>query len=73
MNIVTFHPGGLIPFEETHVMEHGLYVLEGKAGFKLNTDWVRWRAGDFMWLRAIARRPAMPPGRGRSAIFSIRT
>ena len=31
VNIVTFQPGGVIPFDETHVMEHGLYVLEGKA------------------------------------------
>ena len=40
VNIVTFQPGGVIPFEETHVMEHGLYVLEGKAVYKLNQDWV---------------------------------
>lgn len=52
VNIVTFEPGGLIPFEETHVMEHGLYVLEGKAVYKLNRDWVEVEAGDFMWLRA---------------------
>ena len=25
VNIVTFQPGGVIPFAETHVMEHGLY------------------------------------------------
>jgi len=52
VNIVTFQPGGLIPFEETHVMEHGLYVLEGKAVYRLNRDWVEVEAGDFMWLRA---------------------
>lgn len=52
VNIVTFQPGGLIPFEETHVMEHGLYVLQGKATYKLNKDWVEVEAGDFMWLRA---------------------
>ncbi|MEM1286093.1 MAG: bifunctional allantoicase/(S)-ureidoglycine aminohydrolase [Pseudomonadota bacterium] len=52
VNIVTFEPGGTIPFEETHVMEHGLYVLEGKAVYKLNQDWVEVEAGDFMWLRA---------------------
>ena len=33
-------------------MEHGLYVLEGKAVYLLNTDWVEVQAGDFMWLRA---------------------
>ena len=52
VNIVTFQPGGVIPFPETHVMEHGLYVLEGKAVYKLNQDWVEVEAGDYMWLRA---------------------
>ena len=52
VNIVTFQPGAVIPFAETHVMEHGLYVLEGKAVYRLNTDWVEVEAGDFMWLRA---------------------
>ena len=40
VNIVTFQPGGVIPFAETHVMEHGLYVLQGKAVYHLNRDWV---------------------------------
>ncbi len=52
VNIVTFEAGGTIPFAETHVMEHGLYVLEGKAVYRLNDDWVEVEAGDFMWLRA---------------------
>ncbi len=52
VNIVTFKPGGVIPFAETHVMEHGLYILEGKAVYHLNQDWVEVEAGDFMWLRA---------------------
>jgi (S)-ureidoglycine aminohydrolase len=52
VNIVTFQPGGVIPFAETHVMEHGLYVLQGTADYLLNKDWVPVEAGDFMWLRA---------------------
>ena len=52
VNIVTFQPGGVIPFEETHVMEHGLFVLQGKAVYKLNQTWFEVEAGDFMWLRA---------------------
>ena len=52
VNIVTFQPGGVIPFAETHVMEHGLYVLQGKAVYHLNQDWVEVEAGDYMWLRA---------------------
>ena len=52
VNIVNFKPGGVIPFEETHVMEHGLFVLEGKAVYRLNEDWIEVEAGDFMWLRS---------------------
>ncbi len=52
ITIVTLRPGGSIPFAETHVMEHGLYVLQGKAVYLLNQDWVEVEAGDFMWLRA---------------------
>jgi (S)-ureidoglycine aminohydrolase len=52
VTIVTLAPGASIPFAETHVMEHGLYVLQGKAVYLLNQDWVEVEAGDFMWLRA---------------------
>ena len=52
VSIINFQPGGRIPFAETHVMEHGLYVLEGKASYLLNTDWVEVGPGDFIWLRA---------------------
>jgi (S)-ureidoglycine aminohydrolase len=52
INIVTFEPGASIPFAETHVMEHGLYVLEGKAVYRLNADWVEVQEGDYMSLRA---------------------
>ena len=64
VNIVTFQPGGVIPFEETHVMEHGLYVLEGKAVYKLNQDWVEVEAGDFMWLRAFCPQACYAGGPG---------
>lgn len=65
VNIVTFEPGGVIPFEETHVMEHGLYVLEGKAVYRLNKDWVEVEAGDFMWLRAFCPQACYAGGPGR--------
>ncbi|WNV76926.1 bifunctional allantoicase/(S)-ureidoglycine aminohydrolase [Geodermatophilus sp. DSM 44513] len=65
VNIVTFEPGGVIPFPETHVMEHGLYVLEGKAVYLLNQDWVEVEAGDFMWLRAFCPQACYAGGPGR--------
>lgn len=65
VNIVNFEPGGAIPFPETHVMEHGLYVLEGKAVYLLNRDWVEVEAGDFMWLRAFCPQACYAGGPGR--------
>jgi (S)-ureidoglycine aminohydrolase len=62
MNIVTFLPGGRIPFAETHVMEHGLYVLQGTARYLLNTDWVEVGPGDFMWLRAFCPQACIATG-----------
>lgn len=65
VTIVTFEPGGTIPFAEAHVMEHGLYVLEGKAVYRLNQDWVEVEAGDFMWLRAFRPQACCAGGPGR--------
>ena len=65
VNIVTFEPGGRIPFAETHVMEHGIYVLEGTAEYLLNRDWVSVAAGDFIWLRAFCPQACIATGNGR--------
>jgi (S)-ureidoglycine aminohydrolase len=65
VNIVTLQPGAIIPFAETHVMEHGLYVLEGKAVYRLNQDWVEVQAGDFLWLRAFCPQACYAGGPGR--------
>ncbi|GHD12388.1 bifunctional allantoicase/(S)-ureidoglycine aminohydrolase [Zhihengliuella salsuginis] len=65
VNVVTFDPGASIPFAETHVMEHGLYVLEGKAVYRLNDDWVEVEAGDYMALRAFCPQACYAGGPSR--------
>ena len=65
VTIVTLQPGGTIPFEETHVMEHGLFVLQGKGVYRLNRDWVEVEAGDYMWLRAFCPQACYAGGPGR--------
>lgn len=65
ITIVTLQPGGSIPFAETHVMEHGLFVLEGKAVYRLNRDWAEVGPGDFMWLRAFCPQACYAGGPGR--------
>lgn len=50
MNVFTFPPGFSLPYTETHVMEHGLYFLEGQGLYYLGNRWMEVRAGDFIWM-----------------------
>lgn len=50
MNIFTFSPGFGLPIVETHVMEHGLYFLQGKGVYYLGDDWMEVEPDDFIWM-----------------------
>jgi (S)-ureidoglycine aminohydrolase len=50
MNIFTFDPGFGLPIVETHVMEHGLYVLQGKGLYYLDGEWMEVEKDDFIWM-----------------------
>lgn len=50
MNIFTFDPGFGLPIVETHVMEHGLYFLQGKGVYFLDGEWMEVEQDDFIWM-----------------------
>jgi (S)-ureidoglycine aminohydrolase len=50
MNIFTFDPGFGLPIVETHVMEHGLYFLQGKGLYHLDGEWMEVEKDDFIWM-----------------------
>lgn len=50
MNIFTFQTGHSLPVTETHVMEHGLYVLGGKGLYYLDDTWMEVEESDFIWM-----------------------
>jgi len=50
MNIFTFDPGFGLPIVETHVMEHGLFFLQGKGLYFLGDRWMEVEAQDFIWM-----------------------
>ncbi len=50
VNLFTFQPGARLPFVETHVMEHGLILLEGEGIYRLDNDWHPVSAGDAIWM-----------------------
>ncbi len=50
VNIMNFDPGAQLPFVETHVMEHGLLMLEGQGIYRFNDCWYPVQAGDVVWM-----------------------
>lgn len=49
MHILSFLPGGCHPFVETHVQEHGAYILAGQGVYFMNDQWLPIKKNDFMW------------------------
>ncbi len=50
INIQTFDPGVYFSFVEAHVLEHGLYMLEGKGIYWLNHDFIEVQKDDFIYM-----------------------
>jgi len=50
MNILSFGTGAFFENIETHIMEHGLYMLEGHGMYFLDTEWHETWAEDFIWM-----------------------
>jgi (S)-ureidoglycine aminohydrolase len=50
VNTMTYAPGATLPMVESHVMEHGLLMLDGGGIYRLGDDWHPVTAGDFIWM-----------------------
>jgi (S)-ureidoglycine aminohydrolase len=49
VNIFTYQPGATSPSVEAHIMEHGLFILQGQGILRLASDWHPVQAGDVIW------------------------
>ena len=49
MHILSFNPGGCHSFIETHVQEHGAYILSGEGMYFMENSWMPIKKNDFMW------------------------
>jgi (S)-ureidoglycine aminohydrolase len=50
VNTMVYQPGASLSMVETHVMEHGLIMLEGGGIYRLGDSWYAVTAGDFIWM-----------------------
>lgn len=46
---LTFRPGASHDFIETHVQEHGAFVLTGEGMYYIDDHWMGIKKGDFIW------------------------
>lgn len=62
MHILSFQPGGCHPFVETHVQEHGMYILQGEGMYLLEDKWMGIKKNDFIWMGAFCQQAAYGVG-----------
>ena len=62
-HILSFVPGGSHPFIETHVQEHGAYILSGEGAYYLGEEWRMIKKGDFVWFGPFTTQGAYGVGR----------
>ncbi|WP_426365632.1 (S)-ureidoglycine aminohydrolase [Mammaliicoccus lentus] len=52
IHILSFKPGASHGYIETHVQEHGAYVLSGRGMYNLDNDWLPVDKGDYIFMGA---------------------
>lgn len=62
MNMMYFLPGTFFPAVETHIMEHGLYMMAGHGLYLLGDEWHEIWADDFIWMGAYCPQQFYPTG-----------
>ena len=62
-HILSFKPGGCHPFIETHVQEHGAYILTGEGAYYIGEEWRMIKTGDFVWFGPYTTQGAYGVGR----------
>lgn len=69
MHILSFEPGASHSIVETHVQEHGMYILSGEGMYLLDKTWMGIKKDDFVWFGAYC--PQCSYGVGREPFAYI--
>ncbi len=63
-HILKFELGASHGYIETHLQQHGVYFLTGKGMYRVDSDWVPVKKGDYMFLDAYCPQACYGVGRG---------
>lgn len=66
MHILSFEPGASHGYIETHVQEHGAYILSGQGVYNLDNNWVPVKKGDYIFMGAYSLQAGYGVGRGEA-------
>ncbi|QOT00082.1 (S)-ureidoglycine aminohydrolase [Brevibacterium sp. JNUCC-42] len=66
-HILTFDPGACHPFIETHVQEHGAYLLSGEGLYNLDNEWIPVKKGDYIFMGPYVQQACYAVGREKLA------
>ncbi|MBM4761328.1 (S)-ureidoglycine aminohydrolase [Bacillus sp. B15-48] len=62
-HILSFKPGASHGYIETHVQEHGAYILSGQGMYNLDNEWMPVEKGDYIFMGAYVPQAAYAVGR----------
>lgn len=66
MHILSFAPGASHGYIETHVQEHGAYILSGQGVYNLDNEWIPVKQGDYIFMGAYSLQAGYGVGRGEA-------
>ena len=68
-HILRFKLGASHGYIETHIQQHGMYFLSGKAMYRLDNDWVPVKKGDYIFMDAYCPQACYGVGREEDLIY----
>jgi (S)-ureidoglycine aminohydrolase len=63
IHILSFNPGASHGYIETHLQEHGAYILSGEGMYNLDNDWIPVKKGDYIFMGAYCLQACYAVGR----------
>ena len=68
-HILKFHLGASHGYIETHVQEHGMLFLQGKAMYRLDDEWIPVKKGDYVFMDAYCPQACYAVGKDEDLIY----
>nr|WP_317282902.1 (S)-ureidoglycine aminohydrolase [uncultured Sellimonas sp.] len=68
-HILRFKMGASHGYIETHVQQHGMYFLSGKAMYRIGDDWVPVQKGDYVFMQAYCPQACYGVGKGEDVTY----